>query len=168
MNESDLWRDVVGYEGIYEVSSLGRVRSLDRIDAGGHRLTGRLLSPSVHSNGYMGLLLSKDAKIVTKKVHRLVLEAFRGPCPDGCQTRHLDGCQTNNELTNLCWGLPTENYDDQIRHGTRFLRAVRRSDGETFTSVKEAALSIGGHATLVTRCCKSIYKTTGGYGWDYI
>ena len=51
-------------------------------------------------------------------VHRLVLLAFVGPCPPGMECRHLDGCRTNNVLTNICWGTKEENHEDRRRHGT--------------------------------------------------
>jgi hypothetical protein len=69
----------------------------------------------------------KDAaagKEVAIHVHRLVLEAFVGPCPDGMECRHLDGSRTNNNVANLCWGTKKENCADTIRHGR-----TRRGDG---------------------------------------
>lgn len=78
----------------------------------------RLLRPSVRkASGYafVGLVGGRGKRDVG--VHRLVLEAFVGPCPAGMQTRHLNGVRHDNRLSNLCWGTPKENTEDRIRHG---------------------------------------------------
>lgn len=65
--------------------------------------------------GYVYVDLGKGNK---ELVHRLVLEAFVGPCPAGMECRHLDGDKSNNRLDNLCWGTKSENYHDKVKHGT--------------------------------------------------
>lgn len=115
------WRPVVGYEGIYEVSTLGRVRSLARFvrrsDGVLCPVKERIRKPVLHHRGYLIVLLRKEGSAATKQIHQLVLEAFVGPS-NGLQTRHLDGNRTNNKLENLCYGTSRENTDDRIRHGT--------------------------------------------------
>ena len=167
MIESESWRAVVGYEGIYEVSSLGRVRSLDRIDARGWKRRQVILCPGLVRGYYRVVLHNKTG--ATKKVHRLVLEAFCGPCPAGFETRHRDGCWTNNHLFNLQWGSKAENLADKIKHGNIYNRSIRRSDGRIFSSVKDAAAATAkAAATNIVKCCREINKTAGGYGWEYI
>ncbi|WP_430228026.1 NUMOD4 motif-containing HNH endonuclease [Paraburkholderia tropica] len=116
------WKSVVGYEGFYEVSDLGGVRSLDRpggrgcSDAVRH---GRVLKPFVDSgNGYLAVNLSKCGKARKRTVHTLVLEAFVGPRPMGMEGCHGDGDRTNARLGNLSWDTPSKNWDDKRRHGT--------------------------------------------------
>lgn len=111
MNEE--WRAVPGFEGLYEVSDFGRVRSLDRLDRLGRRRAGILLRPGVASNGYPTVSLCGR----THCVHALVLTAFVGPAR-GRVCRHLDGDRKNNALSNLAWGSPVENRHDADRHGT--------------------------------------------------
>ena len=116
------WRFVVGYEGLYEVSDQGRVRSLDRIvtyAAGGRRLfKGRILKAG-HSKGYPRVNLYRDGKQSVKfaLVHQLVLAAFVGPLPEGQEVRHYDGNRKNCSLGNLLYGTRSENYFDKYRHG---------------------------------------------------
>jgi len=115
------WRPVVGYEGVYEVSSLGQVRSLDRwvrANSGRRRTGVRYFtpSPSGKSRKYKKVLLRNPDK--QHLVHRLVLEAFVGPRPDNCEARHLDGDPSNNRLDNLAWGTKAENEADKVKHGT--------------------------------------------------
>jgi len=92
------WRAVVGYEGLYSVSSFGRVR---RDAAYRNTWVGRILSTKLRLRGYPGTRLSKNNVAITTTVHRLVTEAFLGPCPDGMQRHHRDGNKENNHATNL-------------------------------------------------------------------
>ena len=82
----------------------------------------RRLKPHPQSRGHCTVDLGKRN---TRFVHRLVLEAFVGPCPDGMECRHLDGNPGNNRLENLAWGTPKENAADSIRHGTSFFLTER-------------------------------------------
>lgn len=117
------WRAVVGQEGKYEVSSLGRVRSLDRIvtykNKSGTlvscRKRGKLLMPGLASNGYLTAALSQKSYTI----HELVCVAFIGPRPPKYATRHLDGNKLNNAASNLCYGTYTENNHDITRHDRR-------------------------------------------------
>ena len=115
---NEQWKPVPDYEGIYEVSDQGNVRSLDRIDAAGNRRLGRARKPVTKPSGYLKVDLSRDAVERGYFVHRLVLTAFVGPAPDGMETRHGDGDPTNNALSNLSWGTHAANISDQVTHGT--------------------------------------------------
>lgn len=106
--EPEDWRPVVRFEGKYDVSDHGRVWS--------HRRQ-RMLALTETPLGYVVVCLSQPPARLTRKVHRLVLEAFVGPCPEGMETRHLDGDRRHNQLTNLMWGTPLENGADRIAHG---------------------------------------------------
>jgi NUMOD4 motif/HNH endonuclease len=108
------WLPVPDYEGLYAVSDRGRIRSLH----GKTRVAGYVLKPTVSRAGYLVVSLVKDTKQVQRKVHRLVLLAFKGPCLPGLESRHLDGNPANNALTNLAWGTVGENAKDRVRHGT--------------------------------------------------
>jgi hypothetical protein len=124
------WRPVVGFEGRYEVSNLGRVRTLGRagVRSNGQPHTVRPLLRKLRPNpdGYLVVGLTREGRNLLLRVHRLVLEAFVGPCPDGHETRHLDGVRTNNALPNLAWGTDTENSADKARHGTVQRGAAKR------------------------------------------
>lgn len=119
---------IEGFPGYY-ISEDGRVWSSKRVvyfkgvkpgagvayDGEMKELTSR---PSNRSPGYMVIVLVDSARVRrTRLVHRLVLEAFVGPCPDGMECRHLDGNAKNNHLSNLAWGTPAENCDDKRKHG---------------------------------------------------
>lgn len=116
------WRDVVGYEGYYEVSNLGRVRSVERIH---HDSMGRTYSyPSVlrklqiGTTGYWVVTLRMPGMCKLKKVHRLVLEAFDSAEPKGKQSCHNDGNRLNSRWDNLRWDTIRNNSLDRVKHGT--------------------------------------------------
>lgn len=104
------WRSVVGYEGLYEVSNFGQVR----------RLTRKALKPDTDkrpNGGYQRVKLSKKGKPTRFTVHRLVADAFLGPCPEGLERNHKDGRKTNNSADNLEYVTSSENH----RHAYRVL-----------------------------------------------
>lgn len=119
------WRPVIGYEGRYEVSDLGRVRSLARIVAIGTNsrvLLGAVLKPKVLRNGYLAVgLWATKGRARWVLVHRIVLEAFVGPAPAWHETRHIDGDKANCRRANLEWATHIDNMRDQYRHGTRIM-----------------------------------------------
>ena len=110
-----------GYEGLYEVSSYGRIRSLPRQRRGGRSGNGmrtvreRILKPK--PGKYPAVSLRRCADPMTFNVHTLVLLAFVGPCPDGMEACHGDGNKWNCNLGNLRWDTPSSNHDDRVRHG---------------------------------------------------
>lgn len=128
------WRPVVEFEGLYEVSDLGRVRSVPRLmkDGRRHHSSGTIMKP-VLVRGYPAVNLTRrDSRRLLGKVHRFVLEAFVGPRPDGMECCHGDGDRTNNRLANLRWDTTGGNASDKVRlgsvRGERNSRAVLRED----------------------------------------
>lgn len=117
-----IWKNVVGYEGLYKVSNQGRVKSIERliVDSAGHQYTlpGGIRALSKNRRGYYKVSLYRHNIERTREVHKLVIEAFKGPCPEGCEVRHKDGCRTNNKPSNLAYGTPEQNQADRKRHGT--------------------------------------------------
>jgi hypothetical protein len=123
MQISEQWRAISDFAG-YEVSDHGRIRSW--LGCGGAAGTRRAAPvvlrtrPNVH--GYISVALAAgdagDRRQLTRVVHRLVLEAFIGPRPDGREAAHIDGDKRNNAVTNLHWCTHVENERDKVRHGT--------------------------------------------------
>jgi hypothetical protein len=118
------WRPVVGYEGLYEVSNLGRVKSVDRLCNSSKRtaqwMKGRILKPRVnaHRQNRCTVALCKNGKASYPYIARLVLTSFVGPAPKGQDAAHWDGNPVNNCLENLRWATVSENALDKKRHGT--------------------------------------------------
>jgi len=121
MKQEETWKPVVGWEGLYEVSDRGRVRSVDRtiVNKVGrtYRYKGRVLKLKPE-RGYWRIQLNRNGEGSYFFVHRLVLAAFVDPCPDGMETRHLNGDPADNRLENLQYGTKSENNLDRVKHGT--------------------------------------------------
>ena len=117
--DEEVWRDIPGFEGAYQVSDFGRVRGLDRTvhHQGGHRFVrGRILRSRFSPNGgHHQVVLgygTKGGKHINARVHALVLLAFVGPRPEGLEIRHLNGTPSDNRLTNLEYATKPPNRLD--------------------------------------------------------
>lgn len=117
------WKDIPGYEGRYQASTFGRVRSLDRTITTNHGVTkfhrGQMLNPTPDVNrGYLVVNMRNNAgKLRQRKVHQLILETFVGPCPPNCEVLHGPGGCQDNRLENLRWGTRAENVNDIMEAG---------------------------------------------------
>jgi hypothetical protein len=171
----EIWKPIPSYEGFYEISDQGRVRSLPRcVACNGHtiNLKGRLLKPALTSNdagkGYLYVVLCRDGKPKNELVHRLVLRTFVGSCPTGLETLHGVNGRLDNSLNNLKYGTRSENRRDQRRDGTECARKVKRSDGRVFLSVRAAARHSGTAHQNIIQVCKGCRNKAGGFGWKYM
>jgi hypothetical protein len=118
-----MWKPVPGYEGRYEVSDDGAVRSVEQYRVCGHKdsrpqlRAAKILVPQIDEDGYLRVRLTKDGARKERSIHSLVLSAYIGQCPTGKQGCHENGIRTDNRLVNLYWGTPKENAQDRVRHG---------------------------------------------------
>lgn len=174
------WKDIPGYEGLYQASNLGRVKSLDRIvvykDGRMRTYKGRILSPGAVRGGYQAVLLSKNASYESKAVHRLVAEAFI-PNPEKLpEINHRDRDVTNNNVTNLEWctRLYNANHDGAVERRIKQMRRKiqqRTMDDfviQEYASVREASNKTGVSSGNISRAARGIYSHAGGYKWTYI
>lgn len=175
----EIWKDIPNYEG-YQVSNLGRVKSLERIDALGHRLKEKILKPQLNSNGYYKVVLCKNS--IKKKyfVHRLVYEAFNGQIPEGLQVNHINEIKTDNRLENLNlmtakenmnWGTGNERRGKKQING-KCSKSVLQYDLQDnlikeFPSLMQVYRELGFSCGNIVNCCKGRYKQAYGYIWRY-
>lgn len=178
----EIWKDIPGYEGYYQVSNMGRVKSLDRVVYRGvnqygtpiyQRVYSKVLSLHTTGTGYYSIMLHKEGRTRRFLVHRLVAEAFIAN-PDGKpEINHKDGNRKNLVATNLEWCNQSEN----ILHASRILhtltyhgKAVRCVEtGEEFKSIKEAARHYGVADTNLGNAIRGKrQKTCAGYHWEFI
>lgn len=112
------WRDIPGYEGIYQVSDLGRVKRITK-----HRryAANRLLKPIAHNMGYVEVILCCGTEQKRYYIHRLILATFIGECPSGMQVNHKNGIKTDNRLENLEYVTRSQN----IKHSYDVLKRQR-------------------------------------------
>lgn len=127
------WLPINGFPG-YEVSNLGRVGCW-RKRGSRHPFPSerRIVTPVKNKTGYLQVTLHQGREKFTRNIHRLVLETFVGPCPDGMECAHGDGNRQNPVLSNLRWDTRKNNHADKIRHGT-----AQRGENQWFAKVTEA------------------------------
>ena len=114
----EIWKEIPGFEGHYEVSSKGAVRSLNRRNAYGRNRRGKLLKLTTHPQGYKRVTLCKDGIHFERRVHVLMLEAFVGPRPTNYDACHTNDIPDDNRLENLRWDSKSQNRLDSVRNGT--------------------------------------------------
>lgn len=175
--QQELWLPVVGYEGLYEDSNLGRVKSLNY----NHTGTERVLRERKNNNGYLYITLYKDGKAKTHRVHRLVAESFIPNPYNLPEVNHLDENPLNNRVSNLQWCDRSYN----INYGSRNVKVAKvltnhpskskpvlqyTVDGELvreWPSTHEAQRQGGYTQTSISACCLGKLKTYKGFIWRY-
>jgi hypothetical protein len=173
---TEKWRAIYGYTGRYEVSNLGRVRSLDRRSTDrlgrSYRLRGKILRPGRTKSGHYTVALCKNANPLSQYVHILVAKAFLGPRPEGLIVSHGRAGCADNRLSNLSYATSSQNNGlDRWRDGTmQNARPVRRSDGIVYTSMTQAATRNGIYPSHIHNAIHGTRhaETAGGFRWEYI
>lgn len=159
------WRDVTGYDGLYQVSSNGRVKSL----GGNWRRKCGELSQRKNTHGYSVVNLSMNGVRKTFSVHRLVAEAFIKKEEGKNHVNHIDGDKSNNDANNLEWCTARENNDHAVKTlGKRLGKSCRvycYELNKTFPSYKSAAKSTGISEDSIRKCANGIYSNAGGMLW---
>ena len=154
----EVWKSIPGYEGFYEVSDQGRVRSLDRDiphpRGGTHHRKGRLLKPCIDGTGRGAVALYVENHRTLRSIHQLVLEAFVGPCPGGMEVCHWNDVCTDNRLENLRWDSHRNNGSDAKRNG-RLHPAFGEANG--LSKLHAADIPVIGQSTLTLRALAELY-----------
>ena len=169
--EKEIWKDIPNYEGIYQASNLGKIKSLERIDALGHRLKEKILKPLITRNGYYRVGLCKNSIRKMYLVHRLVWEAFNGQIPEGLQVNHISERKSENRLSNLNLMTCKENVNWGTRN-ERIAKVVLQFDlnnnlVKEYPSIKQVERETGFNSGNIVKCCKGKYKQMYGYIWKY-
>lgn len=180
---SEEWKDIQGFEGFYQVSNLGHIRSVDRFVKSHHgkRIAkGKMLSPSKSKQtGYSQIHLYKFGSVYRYNVHSLVAKAFI-PQNGKPYVNHKDGQKENNSADNLEWVTNAENHYHAVRIGANKnygannykARTVLQLDKDgnvvkKWECIKDAERVLGIHAPNILKCCNGKRKTTGGFIWKY-
>lgn len=178
--EKEEWKDIPNYEGLYKISNLGRIKSLERIVARGYRRKEKILKPLINPRGYYKIQLCKQSIVKQYSIHRLVWEAFNGQIPENMQVNHINEIKTDNRLSNLNLMTAKEN----LNWGTRNERsAKKRINGKCskpvlqftldddlikeYASVMQVERELGFANSNIIKCCNGKYKQAYNYKWKY-
>lgn len=154
----EIWKDVIGYEGLYQISNLGRLKKETHI-----------FKQYIDKTGYLNVILTKNKVRKTKKVHRLVAEAFIKNKNKLPIINHKDGNKKNNFVDNLEWVTYKENSIHAVKTGLIKTKPVICIEtNKKYNSVKEASINAGAFDGHISKVCKGIRKTAGGYHWKYV
>lgn len=176
MNE--IWKDIEGYEGLYQVSNLGRVKSLERVVLRGNgrtlKVRERILKSAIQGTGYERIYLHDEGVKRGFYAHRLVAQAFLYRKDGADEVNHKDGNKLNNESSNLEWVTGDENIDHAFKEGlhpkprkTVHMLTLRGDHVMTFPSASEAARHLGVNSGGISSVCRGRRKRMYGYKWEF-
>lgn len=168
----EIWKDVVGYEGKYMVSNLGRVKSVKK---------DLILTPKNNHDGYLRIQLWNKNKVEFVSIHRLVAMAFIPNIDNKPFVNHINGTKNDNRVENLEWVTQSENINHSWQIGlsksqinSKLSKSVDQLDLngnyiKTFPSTMEVERQLGIPHSQISNVCKNKrnYKTAGGYKWRY-
>ncbi len=184
MNKEEIFKDIEGFEGLYQISNLGRVYSVKR---------GKFLKPGKHTDNYSQVNLYKNGKCKTYKIHRLVATAFIPNPMNYKEVNHINEVKSDNRVENLEWcdrsyninyGSRTEKAIPKMMQNPNW-RATREKCGRTkktvlqftlngefvkeFPSIHEASRQTKINQGHISKCCNGVkhYKSCGGFVWQY-
>lgn len=167
----EIWKDIEGYEGLYQISNWGRVRSLKY--KGGSKE--RILKPCISGRGYLYVSLCKNHKRKNHYIHRLVGKAFLDNPDNLNEINHKDEDKKNNHANNIEWcdRKYNCNYGTAIQRMTKTLsRTIYQYtlDGELLNewqSMHEIQRKLGYDRRSISKCCRGLFKQSHGYKWTY-
>lgn len=184
----EIWKDIEGYEGLYQVSSMGRVRRLHStvVRSDGTTVTYREHVMRPCGRPYHHVMLSKENRVTQRRIHRLVAETFL-PNPDGLRdVDHINGIKTDNRLCNLRWCSHRDNiihaeesglmrhkgYHDWPEEVRRQYSSIRRkpivrSDGKRYACADDAASDLGVTRAAISHVLRGLNRSCKGFGFVY-
>ncbi len=159
----EIWKDIPDYEGLYQISNLGNVRSIKNDIY--------TLKQNDDGKGYKKVRLCKNGKIKSFRVHRLVAQAFIDNPNNYPEVNHKDYNRSNNAIYNLEWSNRKDNMEYSVKANRFHNKPVICKNNNTviiFNSIEEASCKTGVDRTNIGRCCNNKRKKAGGYNWAFL
>lgn len=178
----ELWKDIPDYEGLYQASNLGNIRSLDHIRKNGtnnYMQKGKLLKFNKNTSGYLQVRLSKNGIAKTYRVNRIIALTFIDNPLNKETVNHINGNKLDNRIENLEWAT----HKEQIEHQHNVLnipysdckcchiankKKIIRNDGKIYNSLLEAKKDLKNKNAHITEVCQGKLKSTCGYSFKYL
>lgn len=160
------WKNIMGYEGIYQVSSLGRIKSTKGKE--------KILKPRIFKRGYLGVALRKNGTTKQYYIHRLVAETFIANKDNLPQVNHINGLKCDNNIKNLEWISSSNNmkhaYINKLTNGAKKQTLQYDLNGnfiKLWNSQTEASKATGIAHSHINNCCRGKENSAGGFIWKY-
>ena len=173
--EKEIWKDIPGYEGIYQISNNGKIKSIPHVikanQNGGMRVTKEYVKTTyVGWHGYVWVSLCKNGKSKTYSIHRLVALTFIENPNKFPAVNHIDGNKENNCIENLEWCTIHENQMHASKNGLlpKSKKVMCMETGKIYQSGGEAERDTGICGRNIRSACSGKYKTAGGYHWKWV
>lgn len=175
----EIWKAIEGFEGYYEISNLGRLKSLDRVVKCRTRskmIAGKIMNPTPNKNGYLCVDLRKNGKRHGSRINRLVAIAFIPNPNDLPEVNHMDGNKKNNIASNLEWATGSQNTRHAVRYGfidigkaqkARKRPVICTTTGDQYASATEAAKMLGLNHQSISRVALGQRKSIHGYHFQF-
>ena len=171
--ETEIWKDIPNYSGLYQASNLGRIKSF-------YGLKEKILKPRINQYGYYQVELYKNSIGKMYSVHRLVYEAFNGQIPENMQVNHINEIKTDNRLSNLnlmtCkeninYGTGIERCHSQLMNGKKSKPVLQFTLDDIlvkeFPSAMQVERETGFAFSNICACCRGKLKTAYNFKWKY-
>lgn len=167
----EIWKDVKGYKGFYQISNLGNIRCCQRIDKIGRHKKSKILKLDKQYDGYLKICLHKSCKQKKVMIHRLVAEAFIPNPENKPEVNHINGKKDDNRVENLEWVTRKENmkhaFNTGLAHVWNKKKVICLETGIIFNSASEAERNMNLCTNKVSAVCRGVRKSTGGYRFMY-
>ena len=190
--ENEIWRDIPEFNGLYQASNMGRIKSVDREKyvesknqyrdySSTRNLKGVIRKPSIDKYGYYFVNLNKNGKKKKCLIHRLVFEAFNGSISEGLQVNHINEIKTDNRLSNLNlmtakenvnWGTRNEKCSKKLKNRkdqSKIVIQLNNNGGviKEWNSLSEIQRELGYNKSNISKVCNGLYDKMYGFKWQY-
>lgn len=172
----EIWKEVIGYEGLYQISNRGNVKSLERINNYGRPVKEKILKPNLSKVGYFTIRLSKNGRSRARYIHRLIAIYFIANPSNKKYINHKNGVKTDNRIKNLEWCTNQENSIHAAKLGLNKYKGGNdipciqiNLNGviiKKHSSRKKASLKTNIHSGSISDCINGNRNTAGGYIWE--
>ena len=179
---NEIWKDIPGYENFYQISTMGRVKSMERKVKGKkgsiYTVREKILKSCKNTGGYLYVILKKEGKLQNARIHRLVADAFL-PNPNNFpEINHINEIKEDNRLENLEWCSHIYNMNfgsrnersrkSNINNPKRSKKIICIETGKIYPSANEVQRQLGFAQSHISDCCNGKYKQSYGYHWQYV
>ena len=176
----EIWKDIKEYEGLYQISNLGNIKSVNKKDSLGRKVNGKMMKPIKRKDGYLDITLHKNGEAKHFLIHKIVAKTFIKNKNNYKEINHIDENKRNNNIDNLEWCDRSYNINYGKANKSRRKKLLNKRGKKIaqldnnkqiikiFPSLMQTVRELKLNKSHLSQCCNGKRKTTGGYYWQYI